>query len=284
MPIHKLPPDIINKIAAGEVVERPASVVKELVENALDAGATHIEVEIKNGGKDYIRIQDNGCGMSESDVKMAIEQHATSKIKNIEDLFSINSFGFRGEALASISSVSDFLLTTDCHDLNTDNNVGTLLKVIDGVKSIEPASSKKGTKIEVKNLFKNIPARREYLKGQGTEYNHILDVFTQFALINPKVHFELIHNDKQIYNLQPVGDIIKRAEILFNKDVTESLVSCSQKIENFDLNGYIGKTHMFYNNRNYQYLFINGRYIKSPIISKAILQGYGSQIPRGMHP
>ncbi len=280
MKIHKLPKDVINKIAAGEVVERPASVVKELVENSLDAGASEIFVSIKNGGKDYIKVQDNGCGMEKADAELAVEQHATSKIYKIEDLFQIQSFGFRGEALASISSVSDFVLRTK----TADQLEGVEIKVENNQKSIDIVSCKVGTKIEVKNLFKNIPARRQFLKSVSTEYNHILNTFLQFALSHPQVCFKLENNGKLVYNLQAVNNLLERIEQIFKQDITESLIAVKAKQANLEINGYIGKPSKFSHSRLYQFLFVNKRFVKSSAISKAIVQAYDSLIPQKMHP
>lgn len=280
MAIQKLSTDIINKIAAGEVVERPASVVKELVENSLDAGASHIEVELRNGGKDYIRVQDDGSGMNEDDARLSTEQHATSKITELDDLFSLTSFGFRGEALASISSVSDFVMQTR----RADNSVGVEVHVQNSEQKMSPTSCKTGTKIEVKNLFKNVPARREYLKRDSTEYNHVLDTFTQFALAHSNVGFTLIHNDKQIYNLAATENLLVRIEQLFKKDIADVMMAADFEEDAYAMKGFIGKPHKFSQSRAYQYIFINGRYIKSPVIHKAILQGYSSLLPHGTQP
>lgn len=280
MAIQKLSTDIINKIAAGEVVERPASVVKELVENSLDAGASHIEVELRNGGKDYIRVQDDGSGMNEDDARLSTEQHATSKIAELDDLFSLTSFGFRGEALASISSVSDFVMQTR----RVDDSVGVEVHVQNSEQKMSPTSCKTGTKIEVKNLFKNVPARREYLKRDSTEYNHVLDTFTQFALAHSNVGFTLIHNDKQIYNLAATENLLVRIEQLFKKDIADVMMAADFEEDAYAMKGFIGKPHKFSQSRAYQYIFINGRYIKSPVIHKAILQGYSSLLPHGTQP
>lgn len=280
MPIQKLSKDIVNKIAAGEVVERPASVVKELVENSLDAGATHIEVELRAGGRDYIRIQDNGSGMNRDDAILSVEQHATSKISSVDDLLSLYSFGFRGEALASISSVSDFVL----HTRETDAIEGVEVKVKDSESIVNAVSCKNGTKIEVMNLFKNIPARREYLKRDTTEYRYVLDTFTQFALAHANVSFTLIHNDKTIYHLKATENPIERIEQLFKKDIASIMMPIDFSEGNFSVEGFIGKPHKFVKNKSYQFLFINGRYVKSPAVHKAVLQGYGSLLPHGTQP
>lgn len=280
MAILKLSPDIINKIAAGEVVERPASVVKELVENSIDAGASDIEIEITNGGKDYIRVQDNGFGMNSDDALLSIEQHATSKIQNIDDLFSLNSFGFRGEALASISSVSDFILQTK----QIDSTIGTEVRVENNNTVHVEVGCKHGTRVEVKNLFKNIPARRHYLKSTTTEYNHVLDTFTQFALCHPDITFTLMHNDKRVYHLASTQNLKTRIENIFKKDIVDVLIPCFYEEDSFSLSGFIGKPHNFSQSRAYQYLCINDRFIKSPILHKAILAGYGSLLPHGTQP
>src|SRR4030042_2566852 len=194
--IQKLDQDLINKIAGGEVVERPASVVKELVENSIDAKANQISIDLAKGGTDLIVIQDNGTGMSKEDAELAIERHATSKISKLEDLFNIQTMGFRGEALASISSVSQFSLET-----KTQEGIeGTKLEIKDGKLEISPCGCPQGTKITIKNLFYNVPARKKFLKTPLTEYNHILEIITAFALINPQIAFRLTHNKSLIFN------------------------------------------------------------------------------------
>lgn len=279
MAIQKLSQDIINKIAAGEVVERPSSVIKELVENSLDALATRVEIELKNGGRDYIRIQDNGIGMDEQDAKLSIEQHTTSKIHSVNDLFNLNTFGFRGEALASISSVSDFILQTK----RQNDLVGFEVCVIDSKINYKQVSCKTGTKIEVLNLFKNIPARKAYLKSASTEYNHCFEEVTRFALARPDVSFVLIHNNKNIFSLNATKPIL-RIEELFKKTITDAMLEFNFEEDFFKVSGFVGKPHKFFGSKNYQYIFLNGRYIKSPIIHKAILQGYGSLLPHLTQP
>ena len=200
--IKKLHPDLINKIAAGEVVERPASVVKELVENSIDAQAEQINVEINKGGSSLIVIQDNGLGMTKDDALLAIERHTTSKIASLDDLFNIQTLGFRGEALSSISSVGQFTLETK----TKDSAEGTKLSIINGQLSVISCGCPTGTKIIIEDLFYNVPARKKFLKSETTEFNHILDYLTNFALIYSQIGFKLTHNKKLILNLPKINN------------------------------------------------------------------------------
>jgi len=277
--IKKLDQDLINKISAGEVVERPASVVKELLENSIDANATQINLEIKNGGIDYISIQDNGSGMSKEDAQLAIERHATSKIFSLEDLFNIQSLGFRGEALASISSVSQFNLETKL----TNSNEGTKLSIIDSKSSIESCGCPNGTKISIKELFYNVPARKKFLKSATTEYNHILELFTQIALINPQISFKLIHNNKLILNLPKSKDWLERIKQVLGSDTSKQLIPIINQ-GTITINGFIGKPQIARNNRKSQYVFVNNRPVTDFIIAKAVKEAYSSLIPKELFP
>ncbi len=277
--IKKLDQDLINKIAAGEVVERPSSVVKELIENSIDAKADQINLEIKNGGIDYISIQDNGIGMSKEDAQLAVERHATSKISTIDDLFNIQTLGFRGEALASISSVSQFSLETK----TKNDSEGTNLQIANGKLQIKPCGCPEGTKINIKELFYNVPARKKFLKSATTEYNHVLDIFTNFALINPQISFKLIHNNKLVFNLPKTKAWLERIKQILGTDIVQSLVPIQSK-GTIEISGFIGKPQIARNNRKSQFVFINNRAVNDFIIAKAIKQGYGLLIPKELYP
>jgi len=277
--IKKLSQDLINKIAAGEVVERPASVVKELIENSIDAQARQITLEIKNGGIDLISLADNGIGMSKEDAELAIERHATSKISSAEDLFNIQTLGFRGEALASIAAVSQFALET-----KTQKEIeGTSLKIENGKLKIDPCGCPEGTKVIIKELFYNVPARKKFLKSTSTEYNHILELFTQFALINPQINFKLINNGKIILNLPQTKDWLERIKQILGSDIAKELIPIEAK-GTLQISGFIGKPQIARNNKKAQFIFVNNRAIQDFIIAKAVKEGYGSLIPKELNP
>jgi DNA mismatch repair protein MutL len=269
--IHILPEHVANKIAAGEVVERPASIVKELVENSLDAGADRIEISIKHGGKSLIRIADNGSGMSMEDVQLAVQRHATSKIEKAEDLDQIMSFGFRGEALSSIAAVSRFTIQTRTPNAQT----GTEL-VIDGgsLEKARECPAAQGTVIEVRDLFFNTPARRKFLKQDSTEFGHILDAVICLALANLDAHFTLQSSDKVVLDLLPTKDIEVRARAVFGDDWADQVVPVSGEIPHAKLSGLIGKPTLASGNRAQQYLFINKRWVKAYGLSHALQAGY----------
>jgi len=278
--IKKLPAEIINQIAAGEVVERPASVVKELVENSLDAGADSIEIELKNGGINLIKVSDNGLGMSEYDAELSIAQHATSKISRIEDLFSINYFGFRGEALASISSVSKFTLQTKQQNSISGTQVTNINQKIQKTKTACPS----GTIVMIEDLFFNIPARKKYLKTANTEYNHILNTFINFALIHGKVGWKLIHNGKIIYHLPKAAKWLDRIELLMGESVARNLLGVKMNLVDVEIIGFIGKPQIASKYRQNQYLYINKRPVSEYIISKSVKDAYHTLIPRDYYP
>jgi len=235
--IQLLPDAIANQIAAGEVVQRPASVVKELMENSIDAGATFIQLIIKDAGKGIVQVIDNGSGMSETDARMCFERHATSKIRKAEDLFSITTMGFRGEAMASIASVAQVELKTK----RANDELGTAIK-IDGsvLKSQESIQAPQGTSIAVKNLFYNIPARRNFLKSNPVETRHILDEFQRIALAHPEIKFSFIQNDQETYAL-PSEKLGKRIVDLFGKSYREQLAACEENTSYVSIKGYVGK-------------------------------------------
>lgn len=280
MKIRQLEQSIINKIAAGEVVERPASVVKELMENSIDAHANTIDVTIENGGLDYICIADDGDGISKEDLPMTIEQHATSKVATLDDLFNINTFGFRGEALASISSVCDLVIQSKMYNMDAGNQ----LSVRDNSMDITDVSCTKGTKIEVHHLFKHVPARKAYLKTSKTEYNHILDTFIHFALVYTNIRFTLTHNGKSIYTLRPTQDPKERISHLLGSDIANVLLPVKGEAEGLRMRGFVSIPHTARSTRSNQYIFMNGRYIKSAMINRAVMQAYDSLLPPARYP
>lgn len=278
--IQLLPDSIANQIAAGEVVQRPASVVKELMENAIDAGASEITVLVKDAGKGLIQIIDNGVGMTETDARMSFERHATSKIRKAEDLFTIHTMGFRGEALASIAAVAQVEMTTR----KEDQELGSNLKVeATEVKAQQPATASPGTTIAVKNLFYNIPARRNFLKSNAVELRHINDEFTRVALANPQVGFKFYQNDLENYNLQP-GKLSQRIIGLFGAQYKEQMVKCEEETEHIKISGYLGKPEFAKKTRGEQFFFVNNRFIKSGYLHHAILNAFEGLLARDTHP
>ncbi|MCR5193736.1 MAG: DNA mismatch repair endonuclease MutL [Bacteroidales bacterium] len=278
--INILPDSVANQIAAGEVVDRPASAVKELLENAMDAGATDIQLIIKDAGRTLIQVIDNGCGMSDVDARLCFERHATSKIHRADDLFAIRTMGFRGEALASIAAVAQVELKTRQHEKELGSQV-----VIEGseVKSQEPCTCSPGTSISVKNLFFNIPARRNFLKKDSIELSHIEEIFKRVALPNYKVGFSFYNNGRLLYDLKP-GNFAQRIAGLFGSSFNQRLYHIEEHTEPVSLNGYIGKKEYAKRVRGEQYLFVNGRYIKHPGLSAAIEKAYTELIPERTYP
>jgi len=276
-----LPESLINKIAAGEVVERPASVVKELLENAIDAGATDVQVSIKNGGKDLISILDNGCGMSEADAQLAVERHATSKIIDEDDLFRIQTLGFRGEALAAIASVSHFeLLTCD------DESQGATRIFIKGgyLEQVGKIGFPKGTKITVERLFYNTPARLKFLKTTATELQHIQQHLVQKSLAHPHIHFRLTHNRQLLLNLPGGQELETRIQQLFGEEFKEILMSVKHEETYLHYSGFFSFPSKPRTSRRWQYIFVNERNVKSPSINHGIYDGYGTFLGKGQHP
>lgn len=277
MPIKILPSDISNKIAAGEVVERPASVVKELVENAIDAGSTNINVEIRAGGKRLISVSDNGVGMSRGDATIAIERHATSKISSVEDLEAIQTFGFRGEALPSIASVSQFELLTR----TVDALEGTKIAVEGGVvRPVQASGCSPGTHITVNNLFYNVPARLKFLKSDTTELNHITNQVTWAALANPQAQFSLSHNNRSLIDVRSCESYIERIRLLYGKEFAENLIEFDADLPNLHLRCFIGKPDFTKANRNYQLFFLNRRPIRSKVLGAALNEAMRSLVPK----
>lgn len=268
--IHLLPDGIANQIAAGEVVQRPASVVKEMLENSVDAGATQIKLIVKDAGKSLIQVVDNGKGMSMTDARMSFERHATSKIKTSDDLFKIRTLGFRGEAMASIAAVAQVDLKTQ----QEDDEVGTQLIIESSdVKSQEPVATTKGTSISVKNLFYNVPARRNFLKSNPVELRHINDEFQRVALANPEISFSFIQNDLETYQLDG-GKLSKRIVQLFGKNYQQQLIPCSEETDLVKITGYIGKPEHSKKTRGEQFFFINNRFIKNSYLNHSVTRAY----------
>ncbi len=278
--IKLLPDSIANQIAAGEVIQRPASVVKELMENSVDAGADKVQLIVKDAGKTLIQVIDNGKGMTETDARMSLERHATSKITGTEDLFNIRTMGFRGEALASIAAVARMEMKTR----TADSDIGQQL-VIEGseVKEQEFCSTSKGTSIAVKNLFFNIPARRKFLKSDPVEMRHILDEFHRVALANPEVEFKLHHNEQQLFFLPP-SNLRQRIIGIFGKNYNEKLVPIEEETELANLDGFIVKPEAAKKGRGEQFLFVNNRYFRSSYFHSAVVQAFEGLIPANHHP
>ncbi|MCO5281543.1 MAG: DNA mismatch repair endonuclease MutL [Chitinophagales bacterium] len=278
--IHLLPDSIANQIAAGEVIQRPASVVKELIENAIDAGASSIQLIVKNAGKTLVQIIDNGCGMSGTDARMSFEKHATSKISKTEDLFNIRTMGFRGEALASVAAIAQVELKTKLHDEDT----GTLIE-IEGSKIIrqEPCQTTSGTSIAVKNLFYNVPARRNFLKSDNVELKNIIEEFTRTALANPQIAFKLFHNDYELYHLKS-GNLKQRIVQLLGDDYAKKIVPVEEKSYSLNVYGFIGKPNFAKKSRGEQYIFVNNRFIKSSYLHHAIMQAYEEMLSKDHFP
>jgi DNA mismatch repair protein MutL len=272
--IKLLPDAIANQIAAGEVIQRPASVVKELLENSVDSGAKSVQLIIKDAGRALIQVVDDGCGMSETDARMCFERHATSKIKKIEDLFSLYTFGFRGEAMASIAAVAQVEMKTKPHD----KEVGTIL-IVEGSKVIlqEQTATNSGTSISVKNLFYNVPARRNFLKSNQIETKHILDEFVHVALANPSIFFSLHHNGIEVYHLKATN-IRQRIVNIFGKNYNEKLVPIEEITDYVSVRGFIGKPEVSKKTRGEQFFFVNNRFIKNNFLNYAITKAYDGLI------
>ncbi len=278
--IQLLPDAIANQIAAGEVVQRPSSVVKELMENSIDAGASTIQLIIKDAGKGSIQVIDDGLGMSETDARMCFERHATSKIRKAEDLFTIKTMGFRGEAMASISSVAQVELKTK----RAEDELGTLIKIDASVlKSQELTQCAKGTSIIIRNLFYNIPARRNFLKSNPVEIRHILDEFQRISLANPSIKFSFIQNDQETYSLPP-DKLGKRIVDLFGKSYREQLAACEEDTSYVSIKGYVGKPEHAKKTRGEQFFFVNNRFIKNSYLNHAVMTAYERLLADGAFP
>nr|WP_320118081.1 DNA mismatch repair endonuclease MutL [uncultured Marinifilum sp.] len=273
--IQILPDNVANQIAAGEVVQRPASVVKELVENAIDAGSSSIKINLIDAGKTLIQVIDNGCGMSVTDARLAFERHATSKIRKANDLFAIRSMGFRGEALASIAAIANVELKTK----RTEDELGTHI-IINGSELVsqEVSACCDGSNFIVKNLFFNVPARRKFLKANSTELRNIITEFHRIVLSNSDISFQLIHNDTEIHNL-PAGNIRQRIMSVFGKNMNSRLISINTKTSIVKLTGFIGKPKNAKKNLGEQFFFVNKRFMRHPYFYKSVIQAYDKILP-----
>ena len=278
--IQLLPDNIANQIAAGEVIQRPASAVKELLENAVDAGATEVRLFIQDAGKALVQVIDNGKGMSETDARMAFERHATSKIRNIDDLFHIKTMGFRGEALASIAAVAQVELKTK----RAGDAAGIYIEIDNSVvKKQEPVASPAGTSIAMKNLFFNVPARRNFLKTNAAEMRHIVDEFTRVAMAFPEIFFSLNANGQEMFHLEK-GTLKQRIVQLLGNSYNAKLVSVQEETDYMNIYGFVGKPETAKKTRGDQYFFVNNRFIKSPYLNHAVMQAFDEMIAKDSFP
>jgi DNA mismatch repair protein MutL len=278
--IRLLPDSVANQIAAGEVIQRPASAVKELMENAVDSGSTSIKVLIKDAGKSLIQVIDNGSGMSETDARMCFERHTTSKIHSANDLFSIRTLGFRGEALASIAAIAEVELKTR----RTEDETGTEIMIRGSqVVSQETTACPAGSNFSVKNLFYNVPARRKFLKADSTEMKHIITEFQRVALTNPKIEFSLIHNDSEILHL-PETNLRQRIVHVLGKSINQQLIELNCETSLAKMKGYIGKPEFARKTMSEQFFFVNNRYMRHPYFHRAIMMAYERILPADSFP
>jgi DNA mismatch repair protein MutL len=279
--IKQLPPSVVNKIAAGEVVERPASVVKELLENAIDAGARRIDVAVEKGGLELVRIADDGCGIAPEDLPLAVASHATSKIRTADDLFRVATLGFRGEALASIAEVSQ----TTIRSRSGESQAGYELEVAGGaVGEVAPCGCPVGTTIEVRNLFYNTPVRRKFLRTTQTEMGHVSEAFTRAALAYPRIHFTLRHNDKPVYELPAAESLRERVATFFGQELAEGLIAIESRDAQVRLSGYVADPNHSRGNNRMQYLFLNGRHIRDRALQHALGEAYRGLLLTGRYP
>ncbi len=278
--ITLLPDNIANQIAAGEVIQRPASAVKELLENAVDAGASEIKLIISDAGKALVQVIDNGSGMTETDARMCFERHATSKIRNIEDLFHIRTMGFRGEALASVAAVAQVELKTK----RAEDETGTYIEVENSmVRKQEPVAAPNGTSIAMKNLFFNVPARRNFLKSNAAETRHIVDEFTRVAMSFPEILFTLTANNQQIFHLE-AGSLKQRIVQLLGGTYNAKLVTVKEETDYMNIYGFVGKPETAKKTRGDQYFFVNNRFIRSAYLNHAVMNAYQQMIPSDSYP
>lgn len=279
--IFQLPPSVVNKIAAGEVIERPASVVKELMENSVDAGATRIDVSVEQGGLELLRVSDDGCGMTADELPLAVASHATSKIKDADDLFRIGTLGFRGEALASIAEISRLTVRSRTHD----GAAGAQLEIAGGHnQGVSPCGCPPGSTFEVRSLFYNTPVRRKFMRSTQTEMGHISEAFTRLALAHPHIHFTLRHNDREVYDLPPAQDLRERIGAFFGSDLARDLIPVSSADGDVKLGGYVANpSHSRANNR-LQYLLLNGRAIRDRSLQHALSEAYRGLLLTGRFP
>lgn len=279
--IRQLPPALVNKIAAGEVIERPASVVKELLENSVDAGSTRVELVVEKGGLELVRVSDNGCGISIEQLPLAIASHATSKLQNADDLFDIHTLGFRGEALASIAEISHFEMKSRAREAES----GAVM-IVRGGEMVEPqpVGSPVGTSISVRHLFFNTPVRRKFLKSAQTEMGHVVEAFTRVALAYPQVHMVLVSNDRTLYDLAPTDRWAERIGAFFGDEVAENLIHVDSEIDDIVLRGFVGDPAVSRSNNRMQYLFLNGRCIRDRALQHALGEAYRGLLMVGRFP
>jgi DNA mismatch repair protein MutL len=279
--IYQLPPSVVNQIAAGEVIERPASVVKELMENSLDAGATRVDVAVEQGGLELIRVSDNGRGIPAEEFPLAVASHATSKIRDANDLFRVGTLGFRGEALASIAAVSRLSLRSRAQDAAT----GAELEVVGGVASeVTPCGLPPGTTLEIANLFFNTPVRRKFLKSAQTEMGHISEAFTRLALAHPHLHFTLRHNDRLVHELPAGEEWLERIRRVYGQELTDALLWVESTEGEIELAGYVAEPSQSRANARMQYLFLNGRFIRDRSLQHALAEAYRGLMLTGRQP
>ncbi|HSP88326.1 MAG TPA: DNA mismatch repair endonuclease MutL, partial [Ignavibacteriaceae bacterium] len=277
--IKILPENVVNKIAAGEVVQRPESVVKELLENSIDASSQNIELHIKRAGTALIHIIDDGMGMSEADAVLCLQKHATSKISSYEDLEGIYTLGFRGEAISSIASVSQLEIKTETHE----DEIGTSIRFDSGEIIKEKGSFPKGTSISIKNLFFNTPARRNFLKTDATELKHIIDTFNKISLSHPDISFKFYNDDEIIFDCKS-GSLEERISQVFADNMLDALIPVEEKTDFANLYGYVGKPSMLKKNKGEQYFFLNNRYVVSRQINHAVFTAYENVLEKGDYP
>ncbi|HEV3004766.1 MAG TPA: DNA mismatch repair endonuclease MutL [Pirellulales bacterium] len=280
-PIRQLPPSVVNKIAAGEVIERPASVVKELVENSLDAGATRIDVSVEQGGTELVRVVDDGGGIPPAELPLAVASHATSKLTTADDLFQVRTLGFRGEALASIAEVSRFTVRSRSAHLPD----GAELEVVAGQPAaVTPCGCPAGTTVEVRHLFFNTPVRRKFLRSVQTEMGHVTEVVTRLSLAHPRVHFTLRHNARTVYDLPPNDEWLERIAGFFGRDLADDLIWVENRDGNVRLFGFVGRPSLSRPNARMQYLFLNGRSIRDRSLAHALGEAYRGLLLTGRQP
>ncbi len=278
--IIQLPPTVVNQIAAGEVIERPASVVKELLENSIDAGSKRVDIELEQGGTERIAIFDDGCGIAPEDLPLALSSHATSKLRNADDLFAIRSLGFRGEALASIGSVARVTIQSRTHD----SEAGAMIECNGGdMAPVRPWNGSPGTRIEVKHLFYNLPVRKKFLKANATELGHITESFTKIALGHPAIHLTLKHNARTIYDVPAEASIADRIGIFFGKDVAKQLYPLKHVQGPVNVHGFIADPACDRGNGKLQYLFLNGRWIRDRSLGHALQEAYRGLLMTGRY-
>jgi DNA mismatch repair protein MutL len=279
--IAQLAPSVVNKIAAGEVIERPASVLKELLENSVDAGATRIDVTVEQGGGELIRVADNGCGIAADELSLAVASHATSKIRQADDLFNVHTLGFRGEALASIAEVSRLVLRSR----TTDAPSGAELEVVGGqARPIAPVGCPVGTTIEVRNLFFNTPVRHKFLRSTQTEMGHTTEALTRLALAHPQVHFTLTHNGRLVHDLPPVDDVRQRVSAFFGQEIADDLIEIESESDGVALDGFVANPMHSRATGRMQYLFLNGRAIRDRSLQHALGEAYRGLLLTGRQP